>query len=109
MSGGHFDYADSRLYEWSQQVLHDGNPLLAELLHDIGDLLHEYDWWMSGDTGRERWLKAWTGWQRKWMNGNAVELSVDAIRDVLRHMIWESLEKPEDDEYDRISEKLRGW
>ena len=43
------------------------------------------------------------------MNGNAVELSVDAIRDVLRHMIWESLGKPKDEEYDRIAEKLRGW
>ena len=52
MSGGHFDYADSMLYEWSQQVRRDGNPLLADLLHDLGDLLHEYDWWKSGDTNR---------------------------------------------------------
>ena len=51
MSGGHFDYMDRRLYEWSSQVRMDGNPLLADLLHDLGDLLHEYDWWKSGDTG----------------------------------------------------------
>ena len=44
MSGGYFDYMDMKIYDWSRQVLHDGNPLLAELLHDIGDLLHEYDW-----------------------------------------------------------------
>ena len=48
MSGGHFDYTNSRLYEWSQQVRRDGNPLLADLLHDLVDLLHEYDWWKSG-------------------------------------------------------------
>ena len=109
MSGGHFDYADSRLYEWSEKVRWDGNPLFAVLLHDLGDLMHEYDWWKSGDTGREDWLKAWEAWQKKWMNGNLSELAVDSIKDSVRQMIWESLGKPADDEYKRIEEKMRGW
>ena len=95
MSGGHFDYVDKKLYNRSEQVRQDGNPLLAELLHDLGDLLHEYDWWISGDTGRERWLEAWTNWQNKWMNGDSSELSFDAITDVLRQMIWEGLGEPD--------------
>ena len=109
MSGGHFNYADSRLYEWSQQVRRDGNPLLADLLHDLEDLLHEYDWWQSGDTGREKWLNAWESWQKKWMGGNPAEMTIDAIKDSVRQMVWESLGKPADKEYKRICEKMRGW
>ena len=109
MSGGHFDYADSNLYEWSVQVRRDGNPLLAELLHDIGDLLHEYDWWQSGDAGRERWLKAWKCWQKKWMGGSVNEMAIDSIRDTLRQMIWECLGMPADEEYERIGKKIGEW
>ena len=109
MSGGHFDYDDSRLYEWSRQVRIDGNPLLADLLHDIGDLLHAYDWWKSGDSSRDDWLVAWEFWKKKWMDGNIADLTMDSIRDSMRQMIWESLGKPKDDEYDRIQKKLSGW
>lgn len=109
MSGGYFDYRDSQLYEWSRQVRQDGNPLLADLLHDIGKLLHEYDLWMSADSNRDRWLKAWESWQKKWIGSNPTELAVDAVKDTVRQMIWESLGKPADEEYDRIEEKMRGW
>ena len=109
MSGGRFDYEDSRLYDWSRQVRDDGNLLLADLLHDLGDLLHEYDLWKSGDTDRDDWLKAWADWQKKWMTGNPTELTMDSIRDSVRLMVWESLGKPADDEYERISEKMRRW
>ena len=109
MSGGHFDYADSRLYEWSAKVRRDGNPLLADLLHDIGDLLHEYDWWQSGDTGREEWLGAWNGWQEKWMKGYVKEMAIDSVRDAFRQMIWGCLGIPADEEYERIDGKMRGW
>ena len=109
LSGGHFDYENSRLYDWSVQVRTDGNPLLADLLHDIGDLLHEYDWWKSGDTSREKWLEAWKGWQEKWMKGSVKEMVIDSLKDEIRLMVWESLGKPEDREYERIEEKFRGW
>ena len=109
MSGGHFDYMDRRLYEWSSQVRMDGNPLLADLLHDLGDLLHEYDWWKAGDTGREKWLNAWDAWKKKWMNGNATDLTIDAVRDMVRQMLWECLGNPADAEYERIKERMRSW
>ena len=109
MSGGHFDYMDRRLYEWSSQVRMDGNPLLADLLHDLGDLLHEYDWWKSGDTGREKWLNAWDAWKKKWMNGNVTDLTIDAVGDMVRQMLWECLGNPADAEYERIKERMRSW
>ena len=109
MSGGHFDYADSRIYDWSAQVRRDGNPLFADLLYDIGGLLHAYDWWKSGDTGREEWLEAWKGWQEKWMKGAIKEMAIDSVRDEFRQLMWECLGMPADEEYDRIEEKSRGW
>ena len=109
MSGGYFDYADSKLYQWSAQVRRDGNPLLADLLHDIADLLHEYDWWQSGDSSRESWLKAWKHWQEKWMNGSVSEMAIDSVGDALRQMVWECLGRPTDEEYERIGKKFEEW
>ena len=57
MSGGHFEYLDSRLKEeifgWTDKptnVLEDRE--LSELVWDVLDLIHEFDWYYSGDTGK---------------------------------------------------------
>ena len=63
MSGGYFNYLDSHLkneiFGWSDKfhnVLDDRE--LSELVWDMLDLLHDYDWYISGDTGEDSWIKA---------------------------------------------------
>ena len=55
MSGGRFDYLDlslkNEIFGWSEKcynVLEDVE--LSELVWDVLDLLHDYDWYISGDT-----------------------------------------------------------
>ena len=79
MSGGHFNYLDSSLknemFGWSDKfhnVLDDRE--LSELVWDILDLLHDYDWYISGDTGEDSWLEARKEFKDKWLNAEREDM-----------------------------------
>lgn len=76
MSGGLWDYQDSTLKneifgyfgdEWSN-VLEDRE--ISELVWDVFDLLHEFDWYRSGDNGKDTYLEAKKAFKKKWLGGN---------------------------------------
>ena len=75
MSGGHFEYQDFTLKNvmfgygdtWSN-VMEDRE--VSELAWDLLNLIHDYDWYASGDTCKETYLKAKTEFKRKWFGGN---------------------------------------
>lgn len=82
MSGGLWDYQndmlrwkiftgevyDEKIDEWID--VDNSNPLedtfLSELLHDIFDILHDYDWYSSGDTGEETYTQQRNDFLAKW-------------------------------------------
>jgi hypothetical protein len=75
MSGGYFEYTDSRLkseiFGWTDRpknVFEDKE--ITELVWDMLDLIHEFDWYKSGDTGEETWLKEKVAFKKKWFGGN---------------------------------------
>jgi len=65
MSGGHFDYKDLELFgNVEHKLINDSMGAetnyaykLKELVKIIGDLVHAYDWYVSGDTGEDTFLK----------------------------------------------------
>ena len=70
MSGGHFDYKDSSLFDFTNRMEEDLLNehfefsetrelilLIIEETKKTGKLLHSYDWMMSGDTGEEFFIK----------------------------------------------------
>lgn len=97
MSGGRFDYADSRLkhemFGWSDKpynVLEDRE--LSELTWDLLEVIHKYDWYASGDTGKDSYLKAKAEFKKKWLSnrGVAVRRIVDTAIDELRQELYET-------------------
>ena len=97
MSGGHFNYVDSRLkdeiFGWSDKchnALEDRE--LSELVWDILDLLHDYDWYMSGDTCKEKYLKAKSEFKKKWFSnrGMAVRRTIDNAINELKQELYET-------------------
>ena len=56
MSGGHFEYLDGRLkdeifgYENKVKNVFEDREI-SELVFDVLDLIHEFDWYYSGDAG----------------------------------------------------------
>ena len=71
MSGGRFDYMDSRLKneifgyaDKPANVFEDRE--ISRLVWDVLDLIHDFDWYASGDTCEETWLKAKADFKAKW-------------------------------------------
>lgn len=78
MSGGHFDYIDGRLkseiFGWDEiwhNVFEDRE--ISELVWDVLDLIHDFDWYKSGDTSEERYLKSKAAFKKKWFEYDRTE------------------------------------
>lgn len=80
MSGGRFDYADSRLKseifgyfaEKPGNVFEDRE--ISELVWDVLDLIHAYDWYASGDTCKKTYLEKKTAFKMKWLSNRGVRV-----------------------------------
>lgn len=75
MSGGRFDYRDSALkddiFGWTDKwsnVFEDRE--ISELVWDVLDLIHDFDWYASGDTCKENYLAKKKAFKTKWFGGN---------------------------------------
>lgn len=90
MSGGRFNYIDSSLkveiFGWGDKptnVFEDRE--ISELVWDVFDLIHDFDWYVSGDTGKETYLKAKSDFKKKWFSNRGVRIRQivdDAIHQV---------------------------
>ena len=97
MSGGRFDYKDEALkteiFGWGDKptnVFEDRE--ISELTWDLLNLIREYDWYISGDTGRDDYLVAKDKFKTKWLGNRGTRVKSvidDAIRD-LRTELYET-------------------
>ena len=98
MSGGRFNYTDSSLkieiFGWGntlKNVFEDKE--ISELIFDVFDLIHDFDWYKSGDTCRETYLIAKAKFKEKWLGGNngvRVKKIVDDSIEDLRRELYET-------------------
>ena len=66
MSGGAFNYCYARVRDAAWYV-HD--PEIKQLLEDLSVLLYEEEWYYSGDTCTEDYMKALREFKDKWLGG----------------------------------------
>lgn len=100
MSGGRFDYMDRAAMNEIFGCCHSDNvpnvfedKEISELIYDVFNLIHDYDWYASGDTSEEDYLRAKKVFKDKWLNGDKkqreirlksiVDEAVDEVRDEL--------------------------
>ena len=97
MSGGHFDYQDSHLkseiFGWENRlknVFEDWE--ISELVFDVLDLIHDYDWYICGDTCRETYLIKKSKFKEKWLGNNGVRVQriIDERIEALRSELYEA-------------------
>ena len=79
MSGGHFGYLDSSLKceifglaDKPKNVFEDRE--ISELTWDLLNLIHEYDWYKSGDTSKEEYLSEKKKFKNKWFSNRGVRV-----------------------------------
>jgi hypothetical protein len=97
MSGGHFDcdFSYNRLYDMADKVEIDGDPVFADFLRDVSQLIHDYDWYRSADTSKEEWHESRRNFIQKWKNTPFEELAEASIKKRVEKMFKEVF-TPED-------------
>jgi hypothetical protein len=64
MSGGSFNYFFNDIQDTYQGELHD--EALENLLVDFCKVLHDLEWWISGDIGEKNYQKTVNDFKTKW-------------------------------------------
>lgn len=108
MSGGRFEHLDSQLKseifgyysEKLTNVFEDRE--ISELVWDVLDLIHYYDYYVSGDTRKETYLEKKAEFKKKWLNNRGVRVRriVDEALDEVRKELYETYNIPEEDPHE---------
>ena len=96
MSGGRFNYQDMTLRDEifgyaSRDEIHNvfEDREITELIYDVFDLIHAYDWYASGDTSKVTYLEAKAEFKKKWLDNRGVRVKRivdDAIESVKKEL-----------------------
>ena len=96
MSGGLWGYTDDRakseVFEYAGKPWNAlGDREISELVWDVFELLHAFDWYRSGDTCEETYLEKKAAFKKKWFGGNR------GLR--IRRYVDEAMEETKDELY----------
>lgn len=89
MSGGSFNYMYTNIRYTYEGYMQDNE--LEELLQDFCDLLHDLEWWKSGDYSEDGYRKSATEFKKKWLNG--YDDNTNARVERLKKNLIEQIEK----------------
>lgn len=77
------DYIYCRFDEYADMV---EDAEIAELLRDLGELLHDEEWYESDDYSRETYLETLNKFKKKWLKkGSREERLKEIINEELDH------------------------
>jgi hypothetical protein len=71
MSGGSYNYICYSLSEECADQMYDDE--MNDLIKDLCEVLHDLEWWQSGDIGEEDYRKTLSEFKTKWLGGNREE------------------------------------
>ena len=80
MSGGHFNYICFTLDNECGGQMQDDE--LNEMLKDFFDVLHDLEWWQSGDIGEYDYRKTVKAFKKKWFcqtNDERIEKAIKTV------------------------------
>ena len=62
-----------RIKDWANNVKME-NPVLADMMEDMYEVLHSYDYYLAGDYGEEKVEKVWKKFSDKWLSQDLEKL-----------------------------------
>jgi len=71
MSGGSYNYRYYTIEEEYVGRMYDAE--LDAMMEDLCNLLHDLEWWQSGDYGEERYRETVKAFKEKWFNEDRKE------------------------------------
>lgn len=97
MSGGSYNYIYSELREACSGAMYDAE--MDDLIEDLCKVLHDLEWWQSGDTGEESYRKSLAEFKKKWFQGDRskrlkgyIDKQVGKVKRSLYQLIGEVIE-----------------
>ncbi len=82
MSGGEWEYASYKIYDIADRV---EDKEIAELLKDLGELVHDEEWYESGDYSRADYVETLNNFKKKWFKSSRQKRLAKMTVDELDH------------------------
>lgn len=98
MSGGSYNYIYSRLRNECEGNMFD--PEMDELIHDLCDVLHDLEWWQSGDKSETEYRTSVFNFKRKWFHAernDRLKKYIDEQTRLVRDKLYKILDVEEDE------------
>ena len=77
MSGGSHDYICYKIEEYCVGEMQDAE--LNDLMKSLVPVLHDLEWWQSGDIGEEGYRKTVAEFKKKWFHESREERLIDYV------------------------------
>lgn len=77
MSGGSYNYIYSKLESECEGQMYDSE--MNMLIKDLCEVLHDLEWWQSGDYSEEPYRKSVAKFKAKWFKGDRKQIAKDYI------------------------------
>lgn len=92
MSGGSYNYLCFQIENEYVGAMYDAE--LDEMMKDLSSLLHDLEWWQSGDYGEESYRKTVKEFKAKWLSADRsnrlkaiINRKCDELKEELAKMI----------------------
>jgi len=95
MSGGSYSYVYSRLEEECVGRMYDAE--MNDMIRDLCKVLHDLEWWQSGDISEKAYRVTLSKFKQKWFHGNREERLkryIDEQTSIVRRQLYEMIGEP---------------
>ena len=97
MSGGSYNYICYKLEEECNGAMYDAE--MNDLIKDLCEVLHDLEWWQSGDSSENQYRNTLTKFKAKWFKGSRkqrlkgyIDEQISIVRSQLYSLIGETQE-----------------
>lgn len=94
MSGGSYNYIYIKLSAECESEMYDAE--MDDLIKDLCEVLHDLEWWQSGDYSEDQYRETVSEFKKKWFTGDRssrlksyIDDQLDTVRGQLYSLIGE--------------------
>ena len=99
MSGGSYEYICYRLEEECKGRMYDAE--MNDMIKDLVEVLHDLEWWQSGDSSEKDYRVTLSKFKQKWFHGNREERLkryIDEQTSIVRRQLYKMIGEPYEEE-----------
>ena len=95
MSGGSYEYIYYKLEEECKGRMYDAE--MNDMIKDLAEVLHDLEWWQSGDSSEKDYRVTLSKFKQKWFHGNREERLkryIDEQTSIVRRQLYKMIGEP---------------